>query len=59
MKTPWRRMLQAAAAAGVSPEAFWRLSLREWRLLTEPSEERPVAMGREDFRRLQEAWPDE
>ena len=30
---PWRDMLRAALAAGIGPEAFWRLSLREWRWL--------------------------
>lgn len=31
---PWADMLRAALAAGIRPEAFWRLSLREWRWLT-------------------------
>jgi uncharacterized phage protein (TIGR02216 family) len=55
--TPWSGMLRAAAALGVEPEAFWRLSLREWRMLTE----RPPArtpMRRLEFERLAEAWPD-
>ena len=33
--TPWGGMLRAAARLGLGPEAFWRLSLREWRMLTE------------------------
>ena len=56
--TPWGEMLRTAARLGVGPEAFWRLSLREWRMLTE----RPVGwapMGRLDFERMAEAWPDE
>lgn len=51
-------MLRAAAWLGVVPEGFWRLSLREWRMLTErPSGAAP--MGRMDFERMAEAWPDE
>ena len=26
--------MQAAARMGVGPEGFWRLSLKEWRMLT-------------------------
>jgi len=51
-------MVRAAALLGVGPEAFWRLSLREWRMLTErPSGAAPL--GRSDFERMAEAWPDE
>jgi len=55
---PWGEMLRHAAGLGIGPTAFWRLSLREWRLLTA----RPrgaEAMGRDAFERLAEAWPDE
>ena len=41
---------------GVGPEAFWRLSLREWRALTE--DEGPAALARGELARLMEAWPD-
>ncbi len=54
----WGEMLWTATRLGVGPEAFWRLSLREWRMLTE----RPggvVPIGRLDFERMAEAWPDE
>lgn len=54
----WGEMLQTAARLGVSPEGFWRLSLREWRMLTE----RPdggARMAREDLMRMAEAWPDD
>ena len=30
---PWGAMLRAALAAGIGPEVFWRLSLKEWRWL--------------------------
>ncbi|MGQ3066627.1 MAG: phage tail assembly chaperone [Brevundimonas sp.] len=50
--------MRTAARLGVGPEAFWRLSLREWRWLTAaPEGERP--MGRSVLKRLTEAWPDE
>ena len=29
----WPDMLRAAVAMGIGPEAFWRLSWREWRML--------------------------
>ena len=56
--TPWGEMLRTAARLGVGPEGFWRLSLREWRMLTE----RPdvgTSLGREDLMRMAEAWPDD
>ena len=56
--TPWGEMLRTAASLGVGPEAFWRLSLREWRMLTErPGTAAPL--GRSDFERMAEAWPDD
>jgi len=58
MKTPWAEMLRAAAGWGVGPEAFWRLSSREWRMLTEEPT-RPAPMGRTEFERMAEAWPDD
>lgn len=33
----WREPLRLAVRLGVMPEAFWRLSLVEWRALTEPT----------------------
>ena len=41
---------------GVTPEGFWRLSLREWRMLTEAPEQ--TAMSRGELERLAERWPD-
>ena len=56
--TPWGEMMQTAARLGVGPEGFWRLSLREWRMLT-ARPEGPAPMRREDLRRMAEAWPDD
>ena len=56
--TPWGPMMRTALALGVRPEAFWRLSIREWRMLTE----RPDAvgpLGRREMEGLAERWPDE
>lgn len=56
--TPWGGMLRAAARLGLGPEAFWRLSLREWLMLTErPGSGLPI--GRLDFERMAEVWPDD
>lgn len=50
-------MLRTAVALGVASEAFWRLSLVEWRMLTQaPPGASP--MGRSEFERLMAAWPD-
>lgn len=35
---PWGEMVRAALALGIEPEAFWRLSLREWRWLARAGE---------------------
>ena len=57
-ETPWPEMMRMAAGFGVGPQAFWRLSLREWRMLTErPDVVRP--MGRGVFEQMAERWPDE
>ena len=55
--TPWSEMLQAAARMGITPEAFWRLSFREWRMLTMTAAA-SAPIGRADFERLSELWPD-
>lgn len=58
MKTPWGAMMRLAARAGVGPEAFWRLSLKEWRLLTDaPADGAPLSRG--ELERMAEAWPDD
>lgn len=58
MKTPWSAMLRTAALLGLEPQAFWRLSLREWRMLTEAPAASPP-LGRSEFQRMAEAWPDD
>lgn len=58
MKTPWGGMLRTAAALGIGPAAFWRLSLAEWRMLT-AGPGRAAPMGRNEFERMAEAWPDD
>jgi uncharacterized phage protein (TIGR02216 family) len=50
-------MLRAAVRLGVGPEAFWRLSLREWWMLTERAGG-GLPIGRLDLERMAEAWPD-
>ena len=56
--TPWSEMMQAAARMGVGPEGFWRLSLKEWRMLTAgPAQAAPL--GRSELERMREMWPDE
>jgi uncharacterized phage protein (TIGR02216 family) len=58
MKTPWAAMLRRAVLVGLPPAAFWRLSLKEWRMLVEPGEG-PGTMDRRELERLAEAWPDD
>lgn len=56
--TNWGRLLRRALAMGLAPEAFWRLSVREWVWLTagEPGA-RPL--GRSELERLADQWPDD
>lgn len=53
---PWPGLLRLAALRfGLAPEAFWRLSLVEWRaLVDEPS----GALNRAGLEALTRAWPD-
>lgn len=55
MTIPWSDWLQAALRAGLGPDAFWRLSLAEWRLL----QPRGSALTRGEFDALLAAHPDE
>jgi uncharacterized phage protein (TIGR02216 family) len=49
-------MLRTAVALGIQPEAFWRLSLKEWRMLTERAGE--PTLGRDGLEALMARWPD-
>ncbi|MFT4954344.1 MAG: putative phage protein (TIGR02216 family) [Brevundimonas sp.] len=53
----WAPMLRAALAMGIPPGAFWRLSLKEWRMLT-AVERGPAPMGRGRLDELMARWPD-
>jgi uncharacterized phage protein (TIGR02216 family) len=53
----WSAPLRLALNLGLPPEAFWRLSLKEWRALTDgPSA--PV-LSRADLSALIHRYPDE
>ena len=53
----WSEMMQTAARMGVGPEGFWRLSLKEWRMLTAgPMQAAPLE--RSELERMREMWPD-
>lgn len=53
----WAAMMGLAVERfGLAPDGFWRLSLREWRMLTAAPE--PAAMGRDELERLAARWPD-
>lgn len=51
----WAQPLRLAVRLGVPPEAFWRLSLKEWRVLTES----PPVLSRADLSALIARYPDE
>lgn len=57
-ETPWPEMMRMAAGFGVGPPAFWRLSLKEWRMLT-AGPEAVSPMGRAVLEQMAERWPDE
>ncbi len=54
--TPWAAMLRTASRMGIAPAAFWRLSLLEWRALSDG--DRPAALARDELDRLMREWPD-
>lgn len=49
-------MLRLAVTLRIPPEAFWRLSLKEWRALTGEGGE--AVMARESLDALTKAYPD-
>jgi uncharacterized phage protein (TIGR02216 family) len=51
---PWGEMLRAALALGIGPEAFWRLSVREWRWLARGGE----APSRGELAAMMTDYPD-
>jgi uncharacterized phage protein (TIGR02216 family) len=53
--TPWRVLIALAQSLGVAPAAFWRLSLREWRALTRPQNDRLSQAGLDH---LMQQFPD-
>lgn len=53
----WAEPLRLALGLGLPPEAFWRLSLKEWRALTE-APPAPVP-SRADLSALIARYPDE
>jgi len=55
--TSWPEMMRAASAMGIAPEAFWKLSVREWRWLTMPPGE-AGPLGRAGLDEMMRRWPD-
>jgi uncharacterized phage protein (TIGR02216 family) len=54
----WAEAMRLAAARfGIAPDAFWRLSVREWRALV-GDRSGGGALGRAGLERLMAAWPD-
>jgi len=53
----WGDWLRQALSLGLPPAAFWRLSLREWRLLLGP--QGPGPLSRAEFAALTHRFPDE
>ena len=54
---PWGPMLKRAVAIGIGPAAFWRLSLKEWRMLTAPPPGQGP-LGRRELESMMTNWPD-
>lgn len=55
--TPWTAWLRVAVALGLGPDAFWRLSLREWRALISPISGAVLTRGQ--FDALAHQFPDQ
>lgn len=52
----WSALLRLALSMGIAPEAFWRLSWREWQMLTAVPFHAPL--NRADFNALMARFPD-
>ncbi|HVY87146.1 MAG TPA: phage tail assembly chaperone [Caulobacterales bacterium] len=53
----WSKWLQSALHLGIAPHAFWRLSVREWRMLSARKNEQ--CLDRAGFDALAARFPDE
>jgi uncharacterized phage protein (TIGR02216 family) len=51
-------MIRTAALLGITPAAFWRLSLAEWRMLTEDARVN-APISRAALTGMTEMWPDD
>lgn len=60
MNARWRAWLQLAVLRlGLSPSAFWALTLAEWRALTAAMPRSGDAMSRAELDRMRAAYPDD
>jgi len=56
--TVWAELFRhGVVGLGITPEAFWRLSWREWQMLNSAPE--VVVLGRQGLEDLMRAFPDE
>ena len=53
---PWAEMMRQAMSLGISPKAFWPLSVREWLWLTHTSA--AAGFSRDTLKALIEEHPD-
>ena len=53
----WAAMLRQGLAQGIVPEVFWRLSVREWRMLTVAAGA-AQCLSRTALDEMMERWPD-
>ena len=58
--SPWPDLLRLGVLRlGLTPEAFWRLSLAEWRALTRPAPGSDKPLTRIDLEALMALYPDD
>ena len=58
MTEAWASRLRLAVRLGLTPDAFWMLSIAEWQALTRMPGQAPP-LSRAEFDRLTRDWPDE